>query len=312
MFEILIIKKIKKYLKDPVIFLYLLKRKIIRLFYELLNFHPTSEPFISGDTIKNVSTYEYKGGALRVNKPEIIFTNTHLLTKLSKQLNSIKYSFILITHLSDHLVDERFLCIINNKKLIHWYAQNCLLKNKKISNVPIGLEDRWRHNNGIIQDFIKLRKKKVNKISRILYSFSVNTNMIKRKLAQQTLDNLSTADYYEGISSHYRKKLINYMFVACPEGNGLDTHRFWEAIYLNVIPITINKNFYSQFENLPILAIDKWEDLITYSEDDLNSLYQKNQHKFKLTRCIWIDYWKKHIKKNFNRNLKNLKNLKKL
>lgn len=304
MFQISIVEKIKKYIKNPFIFFYILEVKIIRLFYELLNYHPTSEPFISGDTIKNISTYEYNGGTLRINKPEIIFTNTHLLSKLSKQLNSIKYPFILITHLSDHQVDEKFLSIVNNKKLIHWYAQNCLLKHKKISNFPIGLEDRWRHNNGIIQDFIKLRKKKVNKISRILYGFSVNNNIMVRKPAQQTLGKLSITDYYYETSRVYRKKLINYMFVACPEGNGIDTHRFWEALYLNVIPVITNKNFYSQFENLPILAINKWADLGSYSEDDLNSFYQKNQHKFKLIKYIWIDYWKKHIKKNFSRNLK--------
>ena len=106
------------------------------------------------------------------------------------------------------------------------------------------------------------------------------------------------------LSEFSRKKLINYMFVACPEGNGIDTHRFWEALYLNVIPVTTNKNFYSQFENLPILAINKWEDLGSFSEDDLNLFYQKNKHKFKLIKYIWIDYWKKHIDGNFRRNLK--------
>ena len=127
---------------------------------------------------------------------------------------------------------------------------------------------------------------------------------MERKPAQQTLVKLGITDYYYGASQDYRKKLINYMFVACPEGNGIDTHRFWEALYLNVIPVTTNKNFYSQFENLPILAINKWEDLGSFSEDDLNLFYQKNKHKFKLIKYIWIDYWKKHIDGNFRRNLK--------
>ena len=48
MFQISIVEKIKKYIKNPSIFFYILEVKIIRLFYELLNYHPTSEPFISG------------------------------------------------------------------------------------------------------------------------------------------------------------------------------------------------------------------------------------------------------------------------
>ena len=27
----------------------------------------------------------------------------------------------------------------------------------------------------------------------------------------------------------FRRILLNYMFVVCPEGNGIDTHRMWEA-----------------------------------------------------------------------------------
>ena len=33
----------------------------------------------------------------------------------------------------------------------------------------------------------------------------------------------------------------NYSFELCPEGNGMDTHRFYEALFLNTIPI-VKKN----------------------------------------------------------------------
>lgn len=286
--------------------LYILEIKIIRSFYKLLNFYPTSEPFISGDTFKKLSTYQYKGGILRIHKPEIIFTSTNNLKELSKELESIKHFFILITHHSDDLVEKKFLSIVNNRKLIHWYAQNCTLRHKKISNIPIGLEDRWRHNNGIINDFIKLRKKKIIKIPRILCSFNIATNIKIRKPAYRKISKLITADCYSGNSRQYRKKLVNYMFVACPEGNGIDTHRFWEALYLNVIPIVVKNFLYSQFKNLPILELNKWEELSNYSENDLYFIYKKNKNNFKLIKYIWIDYWKKNIIKNFSRHAKGL------
>jgi len=298
MFINLRIKKIKNFLKISSL-IFFLEREIVKFIYKLLNLHLSSEPFLSGDTFRKLSTYQYKGDTLKISKPEIIFTNTHLLNKFSKQINRISHPFILISHLSDHLVDRKFLFLANNSNLIHWYAQNCIIKHKKISNIPIGLEDRWRHNNGIIRDFISLRKKKFNKISRILYGFHIENNINARKEAHKILSSLSITDHYSDNSRNYRKKLVNYKFVACPEGNGIDTHRFWEALYLNVIPIVIVKNDIFLYQSLPILKLNKWEDLAKYSESDLSLIYQKNQNKFKYIKFIWIDYWIKHINKKF-------------
>jgi len=281
MFKNLKIKKIKFYSKISSL-IFFLEREIIKSVYRLLNLHPSSEPFLSGDTFRKISTYQYKGGTLKIFKPEIIFTNTHFLSKFNEQIN----------------------LITNNSNLIHWYAQNCIIKHKKISNIPIGLEDRWRHNNGIIRDFISLRKKKFNKISRILYGFHIENNINARKEAHKILSSLSTTDHYRNNSRNYRKKLVNYKFVACPEGNGIDTHRFWEALYLNVIPVVIIKNDNFIYQGLPILKLNKWEDLAKYSESDLSFIFQKNQNKFKHIEHIWIDYWIKHINKKFNKYLK--------
>ena len=36
----------------------------------------------------------------------------------------------------------------------------------------------------------------------------------------------------------YLDSLIRYKYVLCPEGNGIDTHRFWETIYAGSIPVS--------------------------------------------------------------------------
>ena len=54
MIQIWTTEKIKKYLKNPSILFYILETKLVRLFYKLLNLHLISDPFISGDTIKNI------------------------------------------------------------------------------------------------------------------------------------------------------------------------------------------------------------------------------------------------------------------
>jgi hypothetical protein len=88
------------------------------------------------------------------------------------------------------------------------------------------------------------------------------------------------------------------MFVICPEGNGIDTHRLWEALYLKTIPI-IKKNKISPFlqkANLPILILNDWSDLTKFNESKLKSFYAKKKRFFNnnfLNQKYWINIFRK-------------------
>ena len=65
----------------------------------------------------------------------------------------------------------------------------------------------------------------------------------------------------------YLYLLSSYKFAICPEGNGLDTHRFWECLYLKTIPICLKNPITKYYSKLfPIYLLDDWNDL------DLNKL----------------------------------------
>jgi len=49
--------------------------------------------------------------------------------------------------------------------------------------------------------------------------------------------------------------------VACPAGTGVDTHRFWEALYLGSVPIVLRGQLSAMYENLPVIQLNAWEDL---------------------------------------------------
>lgn len=50
-----------------------------------------------------------------------------------------------------------------------------------------------------------------------------------------------------------------HKFVLCPRGNGVDTHRMWEALYMGAIPIVIDHVAHRGWRDLPILFVDSWE-----------------------------------------------------
>jgi hypothetical protein len=52
-----------------------------------------------------------------------------------------------------------------------------------------------------------------------------------------------------------------YPFWLSPRGGGLDCHRTWEALYLDIIPIVWNNSLNILYENLPVLIINDYQEL---------------------------------------------------
>ena len=80
-------------------------------------------------------------------------------------------------------------------------------------------------------------------------------------------------------------------FTLAPWGNGIDTHRFWEAIYLGSIPITLKHTHYEKFSKLPAIFLNN------YSELTIDNLEKQSQN-FKPSdiQILDINYWFKMIK----------------
>jgi len=175
-----------------------------------------------------------------------IFVFTHDLEDFYNKFSNQLSDKIIISHNSDHEI--RY---IKNVKL--HLAQNCLIKNNKLLSLPIGIENtQWFDHN----TFHKIRKSKIIKTKNIYFYFNLNThpsrltcyNKLKDKLEWNT--KRSKEDYFIELASH--------KYAICPRGNGLDTHRIWECLYLDVIPIIIEKDDL-KIDNLPIIILEDWE-----------------------------------------------------
>lgn len=65
---------------------------------------------------------------------------------------------------------------------------------------------------------------------------------------------------FEG-RKEFLKEIRNHEFVLCPRGNGVDTHRLWETLYMGSIPIVKNDIAHSEWQDLPILFINDWNEI---------------------------------------------------
>jgi hypothetical protein len=283
------------------IFLKEFPRRLIYKINSFLGLHPSSKPYISGDTFRRLADHTIDSPTdLRrkrnLKSGDVIFCNTGVLTEFIEVYSKkIDVKFILITHNSDYVIDLRHSALLRNENLIHWFAQNNTLIDNKISTIPIGLENKLYYNHGRVDEFHALRKATPNKRNKILCAFSTHTNPNIRLHALSVLQRSPCVEQVVSTNAEYKRVLLNFRFVASPAGNGLDCHRTWEALYLGTIPIVVGKKFYQSFPGFPGLVLDEWEDLLILSAAELNDIFTAKSIQLKTTNFIWIDYWANKI-----------------
>ena len=54
----------------------------------------------------------------------------------------------------------------------------------------------------------------------------------------------------------FLREMTRHKFVLSPAGNGIDSHRIWEALYTGTIPVVQNNSVFRDFASLPILFVD--------------------------------------------------------
>lgn len=260
-------------------------------------YRPSSEPFISGDTFRKMANHvfdETKGfNPKMVRDGDIIFLKADMIETFFKFFHQkIESRYVLLSHNSDfsfNLENQEYL----DDKVIHWFAQNINFEaDEKISLLPIGLENRRYLKNGLIYHFNKYKNSEKKHL--VLLSFNEKTNISRLKVKEALKNNkLITSQMFKN-SDSYKKTLSESMYNLCPPGNGLDTHRFWESLLLNTLPIVVRSSFTSNLEklNIPALYLDKWTDLNEYKETELKSLYMEKINKIDLTYYVQFYYWK--------------------
>jgi hypothetical protein len=214
-----------------------------------------------------------------------LFIYTHMLDLFIEHVldlldPTIKYTLFL--HNSDHAFGHTPLHekLLETKHIHHVFAQNCDANIKyidKITLLPIGLANSmWKH--GDVLSLYKTISKSYNHSkTKNLY---VNINPATYHYRKDVLDHLTQSkkfnvEHTPKPFNEYLQELSEYRFSLCVRGNGLDTHRFWESIYMGVIPVIIHNkttcmsNFVAYLKKLNVPFYEIKED----SLDDITAKY---------------------------------------
>jgi hypothetical protein len=105
----------------------------------------------------------------------------------------------------------------------------------------------------------------------------------------------------------------HYPFWLSPRGNGIDCHRTWEALYLDIIPIVWNSSLNTLYDDLPVLIINDHQQLnVAFLREQLAEIAKKKLAKPPVYRYEKLRnaYWRRlilsksrhaHVRNTFDR-----------
>jgi len=177
--------------------------------------------------------------------------------------------YVLFSHNSGRPIDASLRRIFRRRRLGGWFAANAAAHHPKLHAFPRGLADaRWRHGDGAA-----LRRVQAEQLEKtILFdaSYDISTYRSEREYCrdQTGIEPGLRRDY-----EPYLRGLASSYFCVAPRGNGIDTHRLWEALYLRTVPIVTRSVVCEQHPDLPIVALDDWSEF--RREDFTPELYHR-------------------------------------
>ncbi len=224
----------------------------------------------------------------------IVYTHTMYVKQLFEKIAMCVERFVVITHNSDINIDDTFILPDN---VIKWFTQNVNVNHPRIESIPIGLENgRW---------FKNLRKRekmetllgKERKCKNLAYlNINIKTNPNERQTLYDLFGTKKWVTVEYGVNGsgfdNYIDNIYTHAFIFCPNGNGIDTHRLWETLYMGSIPIVKRGNNSRFYEELPICFVDDWNFdrmfLLMFGFDVFSKLVKEQ-------KMLTFEYWKNKI-----------------
>lgn len=245
------------------------------------------------------------------NNQNIFFCKTDYITKDFDVISKLNNNIIFITGNSDYPITDEIVNLAP-KNIKKWYAQNAVSNSTILHPIPIGLENKIlssRAGHGVDyfdrasekEQLLNFYASNQNSTKLIYANFNINTNYTYRSIIKQYCEYSSFIDWEDPIPSlsDFFAHMSQYKMVVCPAGNGIDTHRLWEVLYLNKIPITIktgNYKIYDLYEQLPIILLNNINELLDYNT--IMKKYTQCKNKNWNRSLLNTEYWLQEILNN--------------
>lgn len=251
---------------------------------------------------------------IKIKDKDLIFCKSDFIPLLAKSLDSIKFSFYLISGRSDYTIPDTFKSecsiLLNSQKVLKWFTVNCVSYHEKIIPIPLGIDYHTMYDNFNLSP--KEQENALFDVKKTLKDYNytkphaianfhhaMNDPPIRKMFRTLAFKILSSSDCVTWLQKQDRldfwRSCNDNMFVICPFGNGPDTHRPYEILALGRVPIIydcyMNKELFS---NLPVVIVESWKcitkEFLVKQHKIIIEKMQNNEYDFnKITCRYWIN-----------------------
>jgi hypothetical protein len=215
-----------------------------------------------------------------------IFIKVDLLNHYAEFLSKMPVPFHLMTGRAAKSPSTSDIeSILKNKNVVSWVGTNIPTLEDRIMQVPIGFQEEGLERPNGSFPFPELKEK----TNDIVLTYIGDTHE-SRKDIPKDLD-ISFVEQKEDYGQ-YLYQLNTSKYSICPRGYGIDTHRVYESIVMNSIPIVLTSILDPLYNSINCIILDSWDDI-------KNELSEKTLNREQVT----FDYWRKEIEKFQNDRL---------
>ncbi len=214
---------------------------------------------------------------------------------------------ILVVGHSDISLDNpnlKYLKMLGIKKV---FGINTLNWNDFSESIPIGLtndcDDSPLHRIlGDTRHFLRAHEtsSRVEQYDGKVYvNFTTSNNLKERtdalNYAKMKSDvTFESTEINDFARTRFLQQCRNHSLTLCPEGNGFDTHRLWEVLYMGGTPIVKKSNFLPKvLDSLPVIFIDEWKQILDNSFLEKEWLHAQTRRSN--LEALEIGFWLQRI-----------------
>jgi len=193
-----------------------------------------------------------------------IFIKTDLLPQSLTFLKELKSKFHLHTGSSDICINEYpdvVGQILNSTKIASWVGNNLAEEDPRMLSIPIGFpRAEIKGGISIAANFLTPSMKKIE----VLMTWNGDTSpkrlalrdLIAKDTEKRIFVQTERLDFKE-----YVQQLKESVYVICPEGNGIDTHRVYETILASSVPVVLKSPLWRMHREIGCIVLNDWSEV---------------------------------------------------
>jgi hypothetical protein len=204
---------------------------------------------------------------------------------------------IIISGHSDYPITDNLVDQYNPN---FWFTVNKQTTRPNVFSIPLGITNDTNESDlhpiyGNLDCMTNVMQEQIEHKNFVYMNININTYPIERQFVWDLFNNkewvtIGTIENTIEGRTKFLRDIKAHTFVLCPRGNGIDTHRLWETLYMGSIPIVKRDIGYSDFEDLPICFVNDWSEItVEFLEDEKQRIQNTNWNLEKLKMSYWIN-----------------------